>query len=165
MQSAGWSQYVFLLFEPGGVHAATRLHKALTVTVAFWSPVAQAQTYPSRPIVMVVPYRRGRHVRRHGPHSCGADERAPGPAGGRREHDRRRRHHRGEPRHQRRARRLYGAARVAPAPTPTTRRSTRSAATTPSTISPRSRCSPSSRWCSKCARIFPPTPCRSSLRC
>jgi tripartite-type tricarboxylate transporter receptor subunit TctC len=33
--------------------------KALAVTAAFWSAAAQAQTYPSRPIVMVVPYAAG----------------------------------------------------------------------------------------------------------
>jgi tripartite-type tricarboxylate transporter receptor subunit TctC len=30
--------------------------KALAVTAAFWPIVAQAQTYPTRPIVMVVPF-------------------------------------------------------------------------------------------------------------
>jgi hypothetical protein len=33
--------------------------KAFAVTAAFWSAAAQAQTYPSRPIVMVVPYAAG----------------------------------------------------------------------------------------------------------
>src|SRR6195256_3273922 len=35
------------------------LIKALAVTAAFSSVAAQAQTYPSRPIVMVVPYAAG----------------------------------------------------------------------------------------------------------
>ena len=61
---------------------------------------------------MVVPYRRGRHVRRHGPHHRGADERTARPADRGREHHRRRRHHRRQPRRQRRARRLYDPARL-----------------------------------------------------
>ena len=113
---------------------------------------------------MVVPYRRGRHLRRHGPHHRGADERTARPADRGREHHRRRRHHRRQPRRQRCARRLHDPARLDRHARLQPDRSTRSAATTPSTTSRRSRCSPSSRWCSKRARTFPPTPSRSSPR-
>src|SRR6476646_5657283 len=84
--------------------------KALAVTAAFWSAAAQAQTYPSRPIVMVVPYAAGGTFDVMGRISCGPDERAAEPTVDRRECDRRWRHHRGDPCHQRGARWLYAAA-------------------------------------------------------
>ena len=138
--------------------------KALAVTAAFWSAAARAQTYPSRPIVMVVPYAAGgtfdvmgRIIAARMSEILGQQvviENTTGAGG------------------------IIGVNRVvnaapdgytlllgAPEPTPITKRSTKSAATTPSTISPRSRCSPSSRWCSKPAKISPQIPYLSSLRC
>jgi hypothetical protein len=55
----GLSQYVFLLLNLEACMQPRDFITALTVTAAFWSAVAQSQTYPSRPIVMVVPYAAG----------------------------------------------------------------------------------------------------------
>jgi hypothetical protein len=49
----------FSFSEPGACMQPRDFIKAFAVTAAFWSAAAQAQTYPSRPIVMVVPYAAG----------------------------------------------------------------------------------------------------------
>ena len=131
---------------------------ALVATAVVLSSPAQAQTYPSRGRSSW--WCRTRRAARStlSVASRRADGRAPRPAGGRGEHHGRRRHHRGDPRHQRQARWLYDSCSARSARTPTTRRSTRSAAMTRSATSRRSRCSPSSRWCWRCARTCRPTP-------
>ena len=138
----------------------------LAVTAAAWPQRgAPAQTYPSRPIVMVVPYAAGgtfdvmgRIIAVRMSELLGQQivventTGAGGIIGVNRVIN-------AAPDGYTHPARLDRHARLQP------ERSTKSAATTPSTISRRSRCSPSSRWCSKPARTFPPTPSRSSSRC
>ena len=71
---------------------------------------AQAQTYPNKPIRIIVPYAAGRHLRHPRAPDRPEAHRGLGPAGDRGEQARRQRQRRRRLRRQERARRLHAAA-------------------------------------------------------